>query len=69
MSKEMNFFIYLLEKYAEEKGRSAADVLAEWKTKKLDSFFYNMYEIYHSEDLSNAFSDIDSMVATGKPAW
>lgn len=69
MSDEMRFFIYLLEKYAEHKGRSSADVLAEWRKKGLDTFFYDMYPMYHTEDLSNAYADIDSMVETGKPAW
>lgn len=65
----MDFFIYLLEHYAEEKGRDPADVLREWRRLDVDGFFYDMYEMYHSEALENAFADIDSMVATGKPAW
>lgn len=31
MSKEMDFFIYLLESYAADRGVSAADVLTEWR--------------------------------------
>ena len=30
MSKEMDFFIYLLEHYAESKGVSANEALREW---------------------------------------
>ena len=30
MSKEMNFFIYLLEKYADKKNKNASDILKEW---------------------------------------
>ena len=29
----------------------------------------SMYEMYHSEDIENAFRDIDSLIATGEPAW
>ena len=63
MSKEMTFFIYLLEKYAEEKGRLASDVLRQWDALGLTDFFYDMYERYHSEALENAFEDIDAHVA------
>lgn len=69
MSKEMDFFIYLLESYAEREERSAAAVLREWKRAGIDSFIYDNYEMYHAEALENAFEDIDSLVATGKPAW
>lgn len=62
MSKEMTFFIYLLEKYAEEKGRLASDVLRQWDALGLTDFFYDMYERYHSEALENAFEDIDARV-------
>lgn len=69
MSKEMDFFIYLLEQYASFKGRSAADVFTEWKRHDLVDFIYSMYEMYHSEALENAFTDIDSCLETGHPAW
>lgn len=32
-------------------------------------FVYNMYEMYHSEAIENAFRDIDSLIATGEPGW
>ncbi len=69
MSKEMSFFIYLIEKYAEYKGCSAAELLRILKEKNLYDFIYDMYEIYHCEAIENAFLDIDSLITTGKPAW
>lgn len=69
MCKETEFFIYLIEKYAEYKGNTATEILKEWDEKNLTDFIYEMYEMYHIERLENAFEDIDSLVATGKPAW
>ena len=40
-----------------------------WMKKKLTDFVYGMYEMYHTESLENAFRDLDSLIATGKPAW
>lgn len=59
LDKEMEFFIYLLENYAAYKHSSADEVLKQWDEAGLTDFFYNMYERYHSEDLQNAFDDID----------
>lgn len=59
LDKEMIFFIYLLENYAAYKNTSADEVLKQWDVSGLTDFFYNMYERYHSEDLQNAFDDID----------
>ena len=59
LDKEMCFFIYLLENYAAYKNSSADVVLKQWDSAGLTDFFYNMYERYHSEDLQNAFDDID----------
>lgn len=69
MSKEFRFFTFLLESYAEHKGLRAADVMKMLDEKKLTEFVYNMYEIYHVEAIENAYMDIDSLLATGKPAW
>ena len=49
MRKETAFFIYLLERYAEEKGKTADQVLKEWDSMELTDFIYDMYEIYHVE--------------------
>lgn len=69
MSKEMDFFIFLLEQYASHKKTSADVVLKQWNELGITDFIYNMYELYHVESLENAFNDIDSLVNTGTPAW
>lgn len=60
--KEMVFFIYLLEHYAEYKGISAKQVLGQWDELKLTDFIYDMYEMYHIERIENAFDDIDELI-------
>lgn len=69
MSKEMEFFIYLLEHYAASKGLPADQVLAQWREHSLEEEILANYEMYHTERLENAFTDIDSLLATGKHAW
>ena len=69
MSKEFQFFTFLLESYANEKDMSAAEVLRILDEKKLTDFVFNMYEIYHTEAIENAYRDIDSLIQTGKTAW
>ncbi len=63
MTKETEFFIYLIERYAAAKGVSANQVLEEWDRLELTDFIYEMYEIYHTERLKNAFDDIELLVA------
>lgn len=63
MSKEMEFFIFLLESYAQYKSTSADKVLKRWDELELTDFIFDMYERYHSERLENAFDDIDSLVS------
>ncbi len=63
LPKEFVFFTYLLESYAQSRHTRAAD--AQGRTE----FVYNMYEMYHSEAIENAFRDIDSLIATGEPGW
>lgn len=69
LSKEFRFFTYLLESYANYKGVTADEVLAQLDEKELTDFVYNMYEMYHVEAIENAYKDIDSLLETGKPAW
>ena len=69
MTAQQDFFLYLLENYAAYKNRPTGEVLEEWDSKNITDFIFNMYEMYHSEALKNAFSDIDSLLSTGKPAW
>ena len=63
------FFIYLLEHYAAYRNRKTGDVLKEWDQKQITQKIYDNYWGYHTERLENAFADIDSLLATGKPAW
>ena len=69
MSAEMTFFIYLLEHYAAYHNQKTSDMLKEWDRKQLTQRIYDNYWGYHTERLENAFADIDSLLATGKPAW
>ena len=69
MSKEFRFFAYLLESYAAHKGLTASEVLQLLDEKGPTDFVYSMYELYHVEAIENAFMDLDSLIATGKPAW
>ncbi len=68
MSKETNFFIYLLERYAEFKGTSADRVLKEWDRLNLTDDIYEMYDRYHCERLENAFEDIDNWMGERETA-
>jgi hypothetical protein len=63
MSKEMEFFIYLIERYAAYKEKTANQILKEWDKLELTDFIYDMYDIYHVERLQNAFDDIDELIA------
>lgn len=63
MCKETRFFIYLIERYARYKGRTADQILKEWDALDLTDFIYDMYEIYHVERLQNAFDDIDVLIS------
>lgn len=62
MDKEMDFYIYLIEKYAEYKNISAADIVNTLDKLDLTDLVYNMYERYHSESIQNAFADIDELI-------
>lgn len=63
MGKEMEFFIFLIENYAQYKNTTADKVLKLWDKLGLTDFIYDMYERYHIERLENAFEDIDRLVA------
>lgn len=69
MTQEMEFFLFLIERYASEKKRFAGDVLREWDTKGVTKEIYDGYWQYHQEPLQNAFTDIDSLLATGRHAY
>ncbi|GHV74952.1 hypothetical protein AGMMS49940_22540 [Spirochaetia bacterium] len=69
MRNEFLFFCYLLESYAAYKNMTASEVLKILDEKELTDFVYGMYEMYHTESINNAYTDIDSLITTGKPAW
>lgn len=69
LSKEFRFFTYLLESYAQHKNTTAGNVLKTLDEKGLTDFVYKMYDLYHVEAIENAYMDLDSLIATGQPAW
>lgn len=64
MTKEMEFFSFLMEQYAAHKNTTANKVLAVLEQKKLTDLVFDMYERYHVEALENAFDDIDELIRT-----
>ena len=73
LSKEFEFFIYLLQRYAAYKNMPANEVLDLWNShtvhgnKILTEFIQDMYMLYHCERLENAFMDIDYILEHGVP--
>ncbi|MBQ8525850.1 MAG: DUF3791 domain-containing protein [Clostridia bacterium] len=63
MSKEMEFFVFLLEQYAKYKNTTADKVLKLWDELNLTDYIYEMYELYHIEAIDNAFYDIDNKIS------
>ncbi len=59
MSREFRFFIYLIERFAEHRGESAAETYSHLERAGLLDYAENMYELYHVEALDNAFADLD----------
>lgn len=62
MSKEMEFYIYLLEKYSEYKNVSTTYIVNKLAELNLEELVYDMYEKYHTESIINAFDDIDNLI-------
>ncbi len=62
MSKEMEFFTFLMEQYARYKNTTADKVLHQLDELNLTDYIFNMYEMYHSEALENAYADIDKLI-------
>ena len=58
-SGRAEFFIFLLEKYAESKNMLAKEVLNFWKENEMVDYINNMYEQYHTERIENAIQDIE----------
>ena len=59
ISDKAEFFIFLLEKYAEVKSVSAKDALNRWKESGIVDYINGMYEQYHTERIENAIQDIE----------
>ncbi|MDR1473784.1 MAG: DUF3791 domain-containing protein [Lactobacillales bacterium] len=58
-TNETNFFLLLIEQYAAYRKMSGKEVFDLFNSNNLISYIYDMYEIYHVEDLHNAFDDLD----------
>lgn len=69
MDYEHKFFIFLLENYASAKNRRTSDVLREWDAHGITQEIFDNFEVYHQEALTNAYMDIDSLLATGQHAY
>lgn len=59
----MEFFTFLMEQYAHYKNTTADKVLRQLDELNLTDYVFNMYEMYHSEAIENAFADIDKLIA------
>lgn len=69
LPKELLFFSYLLESYAAHKQTDAGTILQTLDDHNLTNYVFDMYEMYHSEAIENAFTDLDSLITAGRPAW
>ena len=58
----MEFFTFLMEQYAQYKNTTADKILRQLDELKLTDYVFNMYEMYHSEALENAYADIDKLI-------
>jgi len=59
ISDKAEFFIFLLEKYAEAKDVPAKEALNLWNERGIVDYINDMYEQYHTERIENAIQDID----------
>lgn len=66
MSREMTFFMYLTERYAEYKGTTSGEILSTWDALGITDMIYSLYELYHTEAIENAFADIDRLSQDAK---
>ena len=64
MTKEMEFFTFLMEQYAQYKNTTADKILRQLDELNLTDYIFNMYEMYHVEALENAYADIDKLIET-----
>ncbi len=69
MTDEMNFFLFLIERYARHKGMPTGEILKKWDELDLTQKIFDGYTEYHQERIENAFEDIESLMKTGLHAW
>ena len=69
VSKELEFFLFLIENYADYKDKSTGEILREWDEHNITQEIYDGYPIYHQEALTNAYMDIDQLITTGEHAY
>jgi len=55
----MSFFVYLLERFAFARGETADVTLRLLKERGLYDYAIGMYELYHVENIENAFADLN----------
>ncbi|MDR1265330.1 MAG: DUF3791 domain-containing protein [Propionibacteriaceae bacterium] len=67
MSRELDYFIFLIERYGQARGQTGAEVLARLDAAGLTQFVIDMYDLYHVERTENAFADLDDLLANGLP--
>jgi hypothetical protein len=67
MSKELECFVFLIERYGKARGETGAQVLEALDAAGLTEFVISMYDLYHVERTENAFADIDDLLANGLP--
>jgi hypothetical protein len=63
MSREFQFFIYLLERYATHLSVTADVAYRRLSEKNLVDYAIDMYELYHVEAIENAFADLDEKLS------
>ena len=66
MSKEMDFFIFLMEGYAANRDISVKVILSQLDELDLTEFVISMFERYHCEAIENAYDDIDQLIMERK---
>ena len=59
LTKETEYFILLIENYAAYHQKSGKEIFNFLFEHDLISYVYKMYELYHIEDIHNAFNDLD----------
>jgi len=69
LSNKLNFFLFLIERYACHKGVSAGAVIKKWDHVEITQIIFEGYPEYHTERIENAFRDIDNLMATVNHAW